>query len=50
MLSLDLFSLYRECIIREIGDLPDITTGGHTINNLQYADDVALIATSKKDL
>ena len=40
VLSPDLFSLYSEYIMREIGDVPGITIGGHTINNL------ALIATS----
>ena len=49
-LSPDLFSLYSECIMREIGDLPGITIGGHTINKLRYVNDIALIATSEKDL
>ena len=50
MLSPDLFSLYSECTMREIGDLPGITIGGHTVNNLRYVDDIALIAASGKYL
>ena len=34
----------------EIDDLPGITIGGRTINNLRYADDIALVAISEKDL
>ena len=34
VLSPGLFSLYSECIIREIGDLQLISIGGRTINNL----------------
>jgi hypothetical protein len=36
--------------MREISDLPGIKVGGKTINNLRYADDTVLIATSQKDL
>ena len=50
VLSPDLFSLYSEYIMRSIGNMPGIVVGGHNINNLRYADDTVLIATSQREL
>ena len=50
VLSPDLFSLYSEHIMREIEGLPGIRVGGFNINNLRYADDTVLIATSEEHL
>ena len=36
--------------MREVEDLPGIKVGGRNINELRYADDTALIATSEADL
>ncbi|GFS12865.1 endonuclease-reverse transcriptase [Elysia marginata] len=49
VLSLDLFSLYSELIMRNIDGLRG-HTGGHIINNLRYADDIVLIAENARDL
>ena len=50
VLSPDLFSLYSEMIMRHIQELPGIKVGGQSINNIRYADDTVLIATSENDL
>ena len=42
VLSPDLFSLYSEIVMRNVG--------GHNINNLRYADDTVLISENEKDL
>ena len=50
VLSPDLFSLYSEKIMEEIKDIEGIMIGGENINNLRYADDTVLIATTKENL
>ena len=50
VLSPDLFNLYSELILRELEELPGVVIGGTRINNLRYADDTVLIATSESDL
>ena len=50
VLSPDLLSLYSEMIMRHIQELPGIKVGGQCINNIRYADDTVLIATSENDL
>ena len=42
--------LYSEMIMRHIQELPGIKVGGQCINNIRYADDTVLIATSENDL
>ena len=53
MLSLCLFNLYAEYIIRNAG-LEEAQAGikisGRNINNLRYADDTTLMAESEDDL
>ena len=47
------FNCYSEHVMRESADEASwigITIGGRTINNLRYADDIVLIATSASDL
>ena len=48
--SSDLFNLYSENILREIQDQAGIRFGGHNLNNIRYADDIALIADSEENL
>jgi len=52
ILSPCLFNLYAEAAIREAFDgyNKGFQIGGRVINNLRYADDVVLIATSSEDL
>ena len=53
ILSLCLFILYAECILRNAG-LEEAQTGikiaGRNINNLRYADDTTLMAESEEEL
>ena len=53
ILSLCLFILYAECILRNAG-LEEAQTGikiaGRNINNLRYADDTALMAEGEEEL
>ena len=37
-------------ILRQLEELPGISVGGKVINNIRYADDTVLIATSQGDL
>ena len=48
--SPDLFNLYQETIMRGITDMEGIKVGGHNLNNIRYADDTVLIATSEIQL
>ena len=52
MIYPDLFSLYSEIIMRsvELEGYPAIKVRGHSVNNLRYTDDTALIAENKEDL
>ena len=53
ILSLCLFSLYAEYIMRNVGlDKPQagVKIAGKNINNLRYADDTTLITESEEDL
>ena len=48
--SPDLFNLYQEMIMRVTLNMAGIKVGGININNIRYADDTALIATSQVNL
>ena len=52
ILSPNLFSVYTERIMREALDGLEIgvNIGGYVYNNLRYADDTVLLATSREDL
>ena len=46
-----LFNLYSEFILRSLDDVPEgVLVNGVRINNIRYADDTILIATSEKGL
>jgi len=46
VMSPDLFNLYSERALRELEDMPGMVVGGSNINNIRYADDTVLLATS----
>ena len=50
VLSLDLFILYSEAILREIEDLNGFIISGHDVTNLRCADDTMLIADSEEKI
>ena len=50
VLSPVLFNLYTDLIFRNIDQGPGIKIGGHTINNLRYADDTVLLAENETEL
>ena len=52
ILSPSLFNLYAEYIMRRaMADWPEgLPVGGYNVNNLRYADDTTLIATSVADM
>ena len=50
VLSPDLFSVYWQPVIDELGDLEGIRIGGININNIRYADDTVLIAETEEKL
>ena len=50
VLSLDLFSLYSEIILRHSEGKDGIKIGGHNINYVRYADDTVLLADSEEKL
>ena len=50
VLSPALFNLYTDIIFRNIDQRPGIKIGGHTINNLRYADDTVLLAENETEL
>jgi len=49
-MSPDLFNLYSERALRELEDMPGMVVGGSNINNIRYADDTVLLATSVEQL
>jgi len=48
--SPDLFNLYGEKIFREIDELEGVRVGGYNMNNLRFADNSTLVATSQQGL
>ena len=50
VLSLDVFNLYSEIILRDINDLEGVKVNEVNINNIRYADDTVLISTSPREL
>ena len=52
-MSLSLFNLYAECIVRNAGldeSKARVKSSERNINNLRYADDAILMAESKEEL
>ena len=52
-MSLGLFNLYAECIMRNAGldeSKARVKSSERNINNLRYADDTTLMAESKEEL
>ena len=50
ILSPTLFNLYTAVIFKSIRDVKGISIGGKHVNNLRYADDMALTAESEPEL
>jgi len=51
VMSLDLFNLYGEIILRQLEEVEEgISVNGVKINNIRYADDAVLIATFPQGL
>ena len=50
VVSPELFNLYKDITYRNIDQRPGIKIGGHTINNIRYADDTVLLAENETEL
>ena len=50
VMSLDLFNLYSEVILRKLDESEGLKASGENLNNLRYADDTSLLAGSEEDL
>ena len=50
VLSPELFSLYTEMIMGKINNIDGIKLGGLNVNNIRYADDIAIVADSERRL
>jgi len=48
--SPDLFNMYGEKLFRDIDELEGVRVGGYNMNNLRFADDSTLVATSQQGL
>ena len=50
VLSPDFFSIYSEMITRCLDEKNGVSMNGVNLNNIRYADDTVLVATTEKDL
>ena len=50
VLSPDPFNIHNEMILRNLEDIKGVKVGGYNCNNLRYADDTVLIASSEEGL